>query len=80
MRAGVMPVRCLMPAGSSRERSDAGLVLWDVLVGVVARAHQRTGGDVLEPELTAPMPLSCRVNWPRLPHMVDRSCRRPSTA
>src|SRR3954453_12186346 len=37
-------------SGRRREWSDAGLALRDVLVGVVARPHERPGGDVLEPE------------------------------
>ena len=39
-------------AGCGRpQRPDSGLGLGDVLVGVVARAHQRTGRHVLEAEL-----------------------------
>src|SRR5829696_3286774 len=37
-----------LPGGG--ERPDARPVLWHVLVGVVARAHERPGGDVVEAE------------------------------
>src|SRR3954454_9856339 len=45
---------CARPRASvsgERERSGTGPVLRDMLVGVVARAHQGPGGDVVEGEL-----------------------------
>jgi hypothetical protein len=48
-RAARCPARC--SAGRGGQRPDAGPVLLDVRVGVVAGAHEWAGGDVVEAEL-----------------------------